>query len=111
MFNFGSFISISKNLLIIVCTALVVYGISLLVKLILNKTGKSAVWENWVGKYWTVGIFVLSSIAYMIAGACLHYPSVFVNGILNGCIFTALEVCMFRIIKWIIDLFGKLIKK
>ena len=111
MFNFGSFISLSKNILIMACIALVIYGISLLVKLILTKTKNEQIWDNWIGKYWTVGVFVISAVVYCILCAAKHFESAFVNGIMNALLLTALETLMFRIVKAIIGLFSKITNK
>jgi membrane-anchored glycerophosphoryl diester phosphodiesterase (GDPDase) len=111
MFNFGSFISLSKNILIMACVALVIYGISLLVKLIMTKTGATKIWDDYVGKYWTCGVFVISAIVYCIICACKHYQDAFVNGIMNALLLTALETLMFRIVKTIIDFFKKITNK
>lgn len=111
MFNFGSFINISKILLLYVCIALVIYGTSLLVKLILTKTNNIKIWDDYVSKYWTCGVFIISAIVFCIIGACRHVESAFINGVLNGLILTGLEASMFRICKIIIDAFKKIIKK
>lgn len=111
MFNFGSFISISKNLLLFGCIALAIYGVSLLVKFILTKTNNIKVWDDYISKYWTAGCFVISSIIFWIIGATRHIDSSFVNGVLNGLILTGLEASMFRIIKIIVDFFAKIIGK
>lgn len=111
MFNFGSFISISKNLLLFECISLAIYGVSLLIKFILTKTNNTKIWDEWIGKYWTAGCFVISAIVFWIIGATRHIDSAFVNGVLNGLILTGLEASMFRIVKIIIDFFAKIIGK
>lgn len=107
MFNFGSFINLTKNLLLILAIGLVIYGVSLLIKLILNKTGNSKVWENIIGKYWTIAVFVISSIVYIIIASCRHLESSFVNGIMNGLLLTGIQASMFKIVNLIVNLFNK----
>lgn len=111
MFNFGSFIQLSKNILLMSCIALVIYGVSLLIKLILVKTNHTKIWDDIIGKYWTVGVFVISAIVYCILCACKHFESAFTNGIMNALLLTALETLMFRIVKTIIELFSKITNK
>lgn len=106
MFNFGSFISLSKNLLIIACVALVIYGISLLTKLILTKTKHEKLWINWIGKYWTVFVFVLAGCVYWILGTVKNIDSSFVNAIMNSALLTGLQSMMYKIINVIVNYFS-----
>lgn len=111
MFNFGSFINLSKNLLIILGVALVIYGVSLLLKLVLNKTGNEKVWENIIGKYWSIFVLVVSSVVYIILAYCKKYDSAFVNGLLNGLLLTGAQASMFKIVNAVINFFKSKIGK
>lgn len=111
MFNFGSFILFSKNILVMLGVALVIYGASLLTKFIMEKTGASKIWDDIVGKYWTIFVFVISSIVYIIIAKCEGFDSVFVNGLMNGALLTGIQASMFKIVKAIINLFSKIVSK
>ena len=100
MFNF-------KNILIMLCIALVIYGVSLLIKLILTKTNKVKIWENYIGKYWTIFVLVISSIVYIVIGACNKNTDYFINGLMNGILLTGIQASMFKIISFIKNLFTK----
>lgn len=100
MFNF-------KNILIMLCIALVIYGVSLLIKLILTKTNKVKIWENYIGKYWTIFVLVVSSIVYIIIGACNKNTDYFINGLMNGILLTGMQASMFKIISFVKNLFTK----
>lgn len=111
MFNFGSFINFSKNALVILGIALVIYGVSLLLKLILTKTKNEKIWENIIGKYWTIFVFVLSSIIYIILAFCKKYDSAFINGLMNGLLLTGAQASMFKIVNAVINFFKNKIGK
>ena len=111
MFNFGSFILFSKNILLMLGIALIIYGASLLTKFIMSKTGATKIWEDYVGKYWSIFVFVISSIVYIIIAGCKGWDSYFVNGLMNGALLTGIQASMFKIVKIIIDLFSKIVNK
>ena len=89
------------------CIALVIYGVSLLIKLILTKTNKVKIWENYIGKYWTIFVLVVSSIVYIIIGACNKNTDYFINGLMNGILLTGMQASMFKIISFVKNLFTK----
>lgn len=97
MFNFGSL----KNILIMLGIALVIYGVSLLVKLILTKTKNSKIWENYVGKFWTIFVLVISSIIYWILAKD------FLNGLMNGILLSGMQSNMFKLLSFIKNLFAE----
>lgn len=111
MFNFGSFISFSKNLLIMLGIGLIIYGVSLLVKFTMNKSGASKIWDDYVGKYWTIFVIVISSIVYIIIASVRHYDSAFVNGLMNGLLLTGIQASMFKIVKIVVNFFAKITNK
>ena len=111
MFNFGSFINLSKNCLIILGVALIIYGVSLLLKLVLTKTNNSKIWENIIGKYWSIFVLIVSSVVYIILAFCKKYDSAFVNGLLNGLLLTGAQASMFKIVNAVINFFKSKIGK
>lgn len=81
--------------------ALIIYGASLLVKLILTKTNNEKIWTNWVGKYWTLFVLVISTVVYWIISKDI------INGLANGIILTGIQASMFKLVNLVISLFNK----